>query len=200
MNLSLLRLFPGTGLVTMRIKLDTDLLSILLTENFDNFTVLELRSAYLAINSNSKLGKVDARKYVYRNILRLEKKGLLERKYSTKRDRTYYSKSQTFSPDVFQETGMPKEIKSTESTNLDGEGFKKDLIGRLNQYKSELLCSIGETEEYKTLCTQFPELSDDLQQRYNKARDYSSKVLGRIKALESIISQNIINEYQNEAP
>ena len=71
--------------MTKKIDLDSDLLSILLTESFNDFTVLELRSAYIAIVNNPMLGKIEARKFVYRHILRLEKKGLLERKYSEKR-------------------------------------------------------------------------------------------------------------------
>jgi hypothetical protein len=175
--------------MTKKINLDKDLVSILLTENFNNFTVLELRSAYLAIANSSKLGKIEARKFVYRHILRLEKKGLLERKYSEKRDRTFYSKTKQFSPELFHipQVGSNHGVSKDQKTNISE--LKKDLIIKLNQYKSELLTSIGETEEYKTLCSQFPELAEDLQERYNQARDNGSKVLGRIKALESLISQ-----------
>tara|TARA_R110001592_G_scaffold7032_3_gene39515 strand:+ start:54731 stop:55276 length:546 start_codon:yes stop_codon:yes gene_type:complete len=175
--------------MTMNIKLDSDLLSILLTENFNNFTVLELRSAYLAIVSNPKLGKVEARKYVYRHILRLENKGLLERKYSEKRDRTFYSKTKQFSPDCFQVSEEHLETSKPPLKKEESLGVKKDLISKINKYRLELLTSIGETEEYKALCSEFPQMADNLQERYNNARDNGSKVLGRIKALESLISQ-----------
>jgi len=175
--------------MTMNIKLDSDLLSILLTENFNNFTVLELRSAYLAIVSNPQLGKVEARKYVYRHILRLENKGLLERKYSEKRDRTFYSKTKKFSPDCFQASEETQEISKPSFKKEENLGVKKDLISKINKYRLELLTSIGETEEYKALCSEFPQMADNLQERYNNARDNGSKVLGRIKALESLISQ-----------
>jgi predicted transcriptional regulator len=175
--------------MTKKMDLDRDLLSILLTESFNNFTVLELRSAYLAIVNNPQLSPVNARKYVYRHILRLEKKGLLERKYSEKKDRTFYSKSKLFSSDKFKTQENIQEdpvhqIKSEEIADL-----KMDLINRLNQYKLELLTSMGETEEYELLCNQFPQLIEDLKERYNHARDNRSKVLGRIKALESLINQ-----------
>jgi hypothetical protein len=63
--------------MTKKIDLGSDLLSILLTESFNNFTVLELRSAYLATVKKPTLGTVEARKFVYRHILRLEKKGVV---------------------------------------------------------------------------------------------------------------------------
>mgnify|MGYP003646280575 FL=1 len=173
----------------MNIKLDSDLLSIFLTENFNNFTVLELRSAYLAIIKNHQLGKVEARKYVYRHILRLESKGLLERKYSEKRDRTFYSKTKQFSPDCFQVSEERLETSQPPLKKEENLGVKKDLISKINKYRLELLTSIGETEEYKALCSEFPQMADNLQERYNNARDNGSKVLGRIKALESLISQ-----------
>jgi hypothetical protein len=160
-----------------------------LADNFNNFTVLELRSAYLAIVSNPQLGKVEARKYVYRHILRLESKGLLERKYSEKRDRTFYSKTKQFSPDCFQVSEEHLETSKPPLKKEENLGVKKDLISKINKYRLELLTSIGETEEYKALCSEFPQMADNLQERYNNARDNGSKVLGRIKALESLISQ-----------
>jgi len=64
-------------------------------------------------------------------------------------------------------------------------------MNRLNQYKLELLTFMGETEEYELLCSQFPQLTEDLRERYSYARDNRSKILGRIKALESLINQQI---------
>jgi hypothetical protein len=189
---------PGKDPMTKKIDLDSDLLSILLTENFNNFSVLELRSAYLAIVNNPTLGKVDARKFVYRHILRLENKGLLDRKYSDKKDRTFYSKSKHFSPDKFH---ISKNIQKSSTPKVkedENEGIKKDLVSKLNQYRLELLTSIGETDEYKSLSNQFPQLTKILQERYNQARDNGSKILGRIKALESLINQQLPFEPMNE--
>jgi hypothetical protein len=178
--------------MTKKIELDSDLLSILLTESFNNFTVLELRSAYLAIVKDPLLNTVEARKFVYRHILRLEKKGLLERKYSEKRDRTYYTKTKQFSSDKFWSSDKPQDTSKPPVEEEKHVGVKKDLISQLNQYRLELLTSIGETDEYKALCKKFPQMTEDLQERYNHARENGSKILGRIKALESIINQPTI--------
>jgi hypothetical protein len=141
---------------------------------------------------------VDARKFVYRHILRLENKGLLDRKYSDKKDRTFYSKSKHFSPDKFH---ISKNIQKSSTPKVkedENEGIKKDLVSKLNQYRLELLTSIGETDEYKSLSNQFPQLTKILQERYNQARDNGSKILGRIKALESLINQQLPFEPMNE--
>jgi hypothetical protein len=197
-NLYALFILLGIDLMTKKIDLDRDLLSILLTESFNNFTVLELRSAYLAIVKDPLLGSVEARKFVYRHILSLEKKGLLERKYSEKRDRTFYSKSKLFSADKFHVSENSQGSAVSQVKEEENVGVKKDLVSKLNQYRLELLTSIGETDEYKSLCNQFPQLTGDLQERYNQARDNGSKVLGRIKALEYLINQQREIEPINE--
>jgi len=183
--------------MTKKIDIDSDLLSILLTESFNSFSVLELRSAYLSIVNNPELSKVEARRFVYRHILRLEKKGLLERKCSEKRNRTFYLKSKQFSPDKFNISESAQK-SSTPQVKDENEGIKKDLVSKLNQYRLELLTSIGETDEYKLLCNQFPQLKENLQERYNHARDNGSKILGRIKALEYLINHKLPLESMNE--
>lgn len=173
-----------------KITLDADLSSLLLTDGFDNFTVLELRSAYLAKVDNPALDKVEARRYVYRHILRLEKCGLLVRKESTKKDRTYYSKTAAFSPDKLkshnEQAPTPKETTSSDRHNV-----RQQLHEKLNRYRSELLIALGETEEYKSLHQEFPDLTQELQEQYNSARDHCSKIHGRIKAIENLMKTSI---------
>lgn len=55
-------------------------------------------------------------------------------------------------------------------------------------YKQQLLLGLGEAEEYKTLCLKHPELQKDLQPRYNNVRDQNTKILGKIKAIESLLN------------
>lgn len=176
----------------VKINLDSDLVEIMTASGFNNFTVLELRSAYLAISTNKNLDKTEVRRFVYRHILRLEKKGLLKRIKSKKRDRTYYAKTDLFDINRFNNTNtsLSKEaVVFSESSGSVSQELLHGLIEKLQQYKVELLTSIGETDEYKALCLDFPELKGQLQEKYNQARDNSSKVLGRVKALESMIEQ-----------
>jgi len=55
-------------------------------------------------------------------------------------------------------------------------------------YKQQLLVGIGEADEYKLLCKQYPELKEDLQPKYNNIRDQNTKTLGKIKVIESLLN------------
>lgn len=55
-------------------------------------------------------------------------------------------------------------------------------------YKQQLLIGIGEADEYKLLCKQYPELKEDLQPKYNNIRDQNTKTLGKIKVIESLLN------------
>lgn len=53
-----------------------------------------------------------------------------------------------------------------------------------------MLCALGEAEEYESLCKELPELSEEAQSLYSEARERSALLLGKIKALESLLSSN----------
>ncbi len=55
-------------------------------------------------------------------------------------------------------------------------------------YKQQLLQNIGEAEEYKNLCVEYPELQVKLQPKYNSVREKNTKILGNIKAIESLLN------------
>ena len=184
--------------MTKKIDLDSDLLSILLTESFNDFTVLELRSAYIAIVNNPMLGKIEARKFVYRHILRLEKKGLLERKYSEKRDRTFYSKTEQFSLDKFQTSENHQESSMPQVEAAVSEEVNKGLVERLQRYNAELPSLIGEASEYKSLHAEYPQLKG-LQKNYNLARNKIRNIEGLITAVETTIKDQKVLEENNDA-
>ena len=52
-----------------------------------------------------------------------------------------------------------------------------------------MLCAMGEAEEYSALCHEHPDLQEQAQTLYNQARDRSALLLGKVKALENLISQ-----------
>ena len=67
--------------------------------------------------------------------------------------------------------------------------YINDLKEQLKKHKLELLTTISEAEEYEVLSSQLPNRRDDLQELYNDARNRYSKTLGRVKAIESLISK-----------
>tara|TARA_R110002049_G_scaffold308145_1_gene511085 strand:+ start:663 stop:1220 length:558 start_codon:yes stop_codon:yes gene_type:complete len=178
--------------MTKKIELDSGLLSILKKEAFNNFTVLELRGAYLAISGNKDLQKIEARRFVYRHILRLEKKGLLQRTYSKNTNKTSYVKTSLFDINLFcvKDQSLDKDVERNDDENNSlSKDLLKSLVNKLQNYKVELLTSIGETDEYKSLCLEYPQLKEQLQESYNSARENSQIIIGKVKALESFIEQ-----------
>ena len=62
------------------------------------------------------------------------------------------------------------------------------LRQKLQRHRVELLSTIGETEAYDEICTELPTLQSSVQAQYNEAKDRSLKLLGRIRALETLIA------------
>ena len=77
-------------------------------------------------------------------------------------------------------------------SDIEGIDKHKKLSAKLNYYKSELLLSLGESEAYKEIYLELPDLAEELQPKYNLARENSTKLLGKIKAIEAIIEQRNI--------
>ena len=165
-------------------KLNDLVAQIIVAPNFDHFSAIEVRSAYLALKGDDKMDPNDARRFVYTELLKLVNKGWLKKSISKKKEITSFIKTEMFDPaaiSVIPTAHIEKEIEVTES--LD-----KVLVDRLNHNKNELLTGLGEADEYKRLCNQFPKLHAKLQPKYNEVREHNSKLLGNIKAVENIIS------------
>ncbi|MDO6642094.1 response regulator [Shewanella sp. 5_MG-2023] len=165
-------------------KICTRLHTILQDESFNNFRVSQLRDAYLAISPTNK-DSVEVRKYVYRQILRLVKKGLLLKKGTKNSKRITYQKS-----DLFHEASFISErkVNKPELTNASTRLAVQQLEKRLKESEVDLLTSIGESEEYMRLYQSFPEMKTHLESQYLQARENSSKLLGQIKAIKSVLA------------
>tara|TARA_R110001592_G_scaffold356543_2_gene658674 strand:- start:44078 stop:44653 length:576 start_codon:yes stop_codon:yes gene_type:complete len=179
----------------VKINLDGDLISILSSSNFDKFTVLELRSAYMACLTTSDMDKNSAQRYVYRNILKLQKKGLLSRHDSKTSKKTTYVKTELFNAAKF-EVDNSSEISAADLPDIDESPNEKNspsqhlvqiLINQLHDFNAELLINLGEREQYQSLCQEYPQLKEPLQESYNLARNNFKKIEGHIKAINKAI-------------
>ncbi|MXR69573.1 response regulator [Shewanella sp. JBTF-M18] len=170
------------------IKINAQLYSILQDENFDNFSVTRLRDAYLAMSSTIE-EPIEARKYVYRQIHRLVKKGLLLKKGTKNSKRIVYQKSELFFETKFivQNTTAATANQNTSAPSTTNHAIRQ-LEERLKESEVDLLTSIGESEEYMRLYQSFPEMKAHLESQYLQARERSSKLLGQIKAIKSVLS------------
>ncbi|MDO3384927.1 hypothetical protein QWI17_03625 [Gilvimarinus sp. SDUM040013] len=124
----------------------------------------------------------------------MEKKGLLE-KLPNDAGWPKYRLTQKFAvlhistptKKAVKESGI--EVTSTPSFSRTSQSTQLGVLReRLSQHRSEMLCAMGETEEYEALCKDLPGFNDQAKNLYADARERSALLLGRIKALETLMS------------
>ena len=170
-------------------KIDVLVAKIIKAPNFDNFTTSDVRSSYMTLKSDPLLDPTQVRRKLYAELLKLVKKGWLKKKSSNVKGLTRFSKTDLFDVSALNES-------SAEETNIKPviQDKQQTLIDKLKYYKTELLLNIGETDAYKELYSELPELVDEIQPQYNLARDNNTKILGKIRALESLIDKHKLIE------
>lgn len=152
-----------------------------------SFTVGQAVSVYMTSSFCSHADIKPARQFVYRNMKRLIQAGELE-KISADGGWQKYRFTEKFGARVFT---VMSPISSRqvvpEASKIGG-----NLTERLNHQKLELLTAMGETEEYDAIYKEIPEMREQIQSLYNDSRDRCSKLLGKVKALENLISLSAI--------
>ena len=167
-------------------KFDPFVAQIIVATNFDHFTTSDVRSAYLALKNDPSLVPTTVRRNIYAELLKLVKKGWLKKLVSNKKGFTRFNKTDVFDVNTIT---ILAQFDVTNSSEKEGDKQVK-LLGKLNHYKAELLLNIGESEAYKELYSEFPELVDELQPQYNKARDNNTRILGKIRAIEGLLKKD----------
>jgi hypothetical protein len=168
------------------LKIDVFVAQIIKVPNFDNFTTSDVRSSFITLKNDPSLDPIAVRKKVYAELLKLVNKGWLNKKNTNKKGSTRFSKTELFDSEYLGALQAEKPIK-----DIFEEEKNKNLIAKLNHYKAELLLNIGESEAYKELYSEFPELVDEIQPQFNEARDNNTRILGKIKAIEGLLKKNI---------
>jgi hypothetical protein len=167
------------------LKIDFFVAQIIKTPNFDNFTTSDVRSSYITMSNDASIDLIAIRRKIYAELLKLVKKGWLIKKSSNKKKGTRFKKTE-----LFDAIKLITDITTKNTTLEDYDNIKQSLTTKLNHYKTELLLNIGESEAYKELYDEFPQLGENIQSNYNKARDNNTKILGKIKAIEYLINQD----------
>jgi hypothetical protein len=170
--------------VSITLKLDPFVAEIIATTNFDHFTTSDVRSAYFVLKNDLSLDATNVRRFIYAELLKLVKKGWLNKLASNKKGNTRFHKTEFFN-------GKEIALLATEITEPVISEFDKHdkLLAKLNHYKAELLLNIGESEAYKDLYSEFPELIDEIQPLFNKSKDSNTRILGKIRAIEGLLEQ-----------
>ncbi|QYJ93642.1 hypothetical protein [Shewanella spartinae] len=162
------------------IQLDKVLINILKNKTLTQFTAVEIKNAYIEQIPTTKNREASQR--VHRTLNKLCKLEFL-RKYSED-NKVYFSKTQSFD-DSCLHPSKPRERALTSDRVCTNTNHLLQFKARLNQYQVDLLEKIGEAEEFKRLFTEFPETKALLHSQYMEARNLSSSIMGKIKAVES---------------
>lgn len=178
----------------MSVLINEHLYHALTDQQFDNFTVLELRDVYQS-RCKQRTTPDEARRFVYRQIFRLMRLGLLEKHPAENVKQTTYSKTTLFHQEKIRPRKEKNKSESKSGSKLihkanGNDDVIKKLEENIKQYQVDLLASIGESEEYMRLYETFPKMKTHLETLYHQARERSSKLLGQIKALKNVLSHN----------
>lgn len=167
-------------------KLDETFKKIVSNPKVDHFSTIEVRTAYLIINNECQLSPSETRRFVYAELTKLVKRGWLKKITSKKKGITSYVKTELFCMDS---QIKPKSIGNSNFIPLGASSIEKtkELNCRLQDYKNDLLEGLGEADEYRALRNEFPQMHNELQPKYNSIRDDNSRLLGKIKAIETLI-------------
>ncbi|WP_341714221.1 hypothetical protein [Limnobacter sp.] len=183
-------------------SLSPEFYSVLIEGNLNNFTVMELRDAIIReCKDETDMTLRDYHKRAYRVVLRLLTAGLLEKSKDIS-EFARYNKTPLFVASVFKQRvtvdrgpkqpRQPKQPTQVEhgapSLPVKDPCIRDELDQLVKTYQVDLLSSIGESEEYLRLHQAYPQLKAKLEPHYLKSRDVSSKILGKIRAIESVLA------------
>jgi hypothetical protein len=153
-------------------NINEQILQIVSDPSFDSFTAFELKKAFVEKVGEEHFGVVEMIQFVCAQMKLLAKNGLIER---SRKERIFSS--------IYVKKAHFHVVKSTLLKSPRVELKEKHI-----SYKQQLLLGIGEAEEYKKLCVEYPDLQVKLQAKYNSVRDQNTKILGKIKVIESLLN------------
>ena len=160
------------------IKISAEMHKLLVERTLDGFSVIELRDEYVFLNA-SNIDSDEARKKVYRQILRFLKQGWL-RSEGRGRQKRY------FQTDSFKALNFEKKVGSVD-VEMPSKHAYSLLVNECNQYKGELEIVLGEIEEYQSLNVRFPELEPKLTTLLDEAKERSAYLLGKVTGLTKVL-------------
>jgi len=158
-------------MVDKKIKMDTFIVEILEKDSFDNFSISQLKDAYVDQCNNKS--SVESRKFVYKQVLRLVKLGGLIKEGDKNSHHATYKKTYLFSKIIFSKRNQIA-INNLES--------------KLHEYNDDMISTVSESEEYLKLAKSFPNMEMQLKKRHYLATDKSSKLRGQIKAVKTLLT------------
>lgn len=157
-------------------------IEIISMPNINNFSAIEIRTAYIALTKDELLVPAEVRRLVYEELLKLERKGWIEKTTSNTRKISRYSKTNSF---THMKKSEPIHIKSIKE-EIASNPIKKELLLKINQYKKELVEGLGSLEECLTLRNIYPELYKVLKTKHDALKENNHMLIGKLKVLNDL--------------
>lgn len=166
-----------------KIRVNEILIGILKIKTLTEFTAIELKKMFIEQVPNRK--NKETSQLVHRTLNKLCRIGFLEKHSDGKK--VLFTKTLAFDESHLCPSKLRGQTSQVTEVKSEGTQLQK-LKARLNQYQIDLLGHIGEAEEFKRLFNEFPETKSAMYSRYMQARNQSSSIVGKIKAVEACIS------------
>lgn len=160
------------------IKISAEMYNLLIERTLDDFSVIELRNEFIVLKG-SNIDSDEARKKVYRQILRFLKQGWLRYEGSGRQKRY-------FQTNTFKALHVEPKSKNVESEITSKHNYPM-LISELKQYKGDLEVIWGEIEEYQSLNRRFPELEEKITPLLEQTKERSAHILGKVNVLTHVL-------------
>lgn len=179
--------------MTSAVKLHPYTYNLLIEKDFDLFSSTHLRDALLKI-SDEYLHVTEARKFVRRQLYRLETLGFIHKiEDNSGRSKALYKKTERFYSTTFIAGKIPKNsclkvvTEKKKSPVQDDDVFLANLNHEKVIHEAKLAVVLSEIEEYKSLMHRFPDRKKDLMDFYDQAKNHSARLLGRVTALSKVL-------------
>ena len=177
------------------VKLHPYTYNLLIEKDFNSFSSNHLRDALLEI-SDGYLHVTEARKFVRRQLHRLEARGLIHKiEDSSGQSKVLYKKTERFYSTTFTAGKIPRnsclnivpEKAKSPAPAADVDAFMTNLNHEKVTHEARLAVVLSEIEEYQSLMQRFPDRKKELMDFYHQAKNHSATLLGRVTALSKVL-------------
>ena len=174
-------------------KVIRELREILSDRTFNIFTMTSLRDGYESLFGLGECAtSTELRRWLYRRILPLAKKGYLVKSDKTNKQPVIYKVTNEFRKDFPFHRPTKPPIRAKEE--LEEVPQAVELKSKLNQYQVDMLACAGECKEYQQLAADFPHLREQIEPMFRSARERSSELMGHFRAIKNLLKQTGLSE------
>lgn len=179
-----------------KLKVARELRELLSDPKFREFTILGLRKDFqLRYGLGECSNSVELRKWIYRRILSLVKKGYVIKIDVKQHGPSVYRTTERFVQDCEPASAhIEKSVQVQNAAKTPENEQINALKSKRNQYQVDMLACTGECKEYQQLVTEYPHLKSQIEPMFKSARERSSELIGQMRAINNLLKQSGLSE------